>query len=202
MRLFILILCICLPGWAASEEHWVFGDWRVHVRDASGDHICTASTGGGGASWMFLRTRSGDTGPPWRYPVPVFGEYAGSGGALRIRAGDRVVFDFGRDGEARVRLKTGEQRGAGPFAEARPEAFDVPWMLGSMRAGDTLRVYRSAGGAVRREHLFTASLNGFTAAYEKMLEACGYRPAPGVPGVTREQARFSSTQKPAGRAPV
>lgn len=186
MRLIALIF-LALPGAAAANGYWTYKDWTVYVEEVdTGEDVrrtCEAATGGDGLPRLSLSITNGDAGPPVAYPVPLFEEYAPRGYRTQIDAGDFIIYEFDNGTGAEAELVTGREDGVYPFAHATPFPRDTLWMLQSMQAAATLAFYRSnetltgqASGALGREHVYTASLSGFTAAYLKMMESCGHAP--------------------------
>lgn len=186
MRLLVLFLVLSGPA-VAETGFWAYKDWRVNVEEVdTGEDVrrsCEASTGGDGLPRLTLRITNGDAGPPAAYPVPVFEEYAPRGYSTQIDPGDFILYEFDDGTGAEAELVTGREDGVYPFAHATPFPRDTLWMLQSMRRASTLTFYRSnetlplqASGAPGREHVYTASLAGFTAAYLKTMESCGHAP--------------------------
>lgn len=175
----LLFLLLLLPQMAAADNDWTFGDWivRTHVVDTGEDlrKTCTAHTGGDGLPILGLEVSNGDAGPPYAYPTPIYRSTAPRGFTTLIQAGDSVVFEFDDGTGSDVLVETGVSEGVFAFAEATPFPQHTLWYLQNMRALDTLSIYRF-GPEATRAHVFTASLRGFTAAYLKMMEACGFAP--------------------------
>jgi hypothetical protein len=92
-----------------------------------------------------------------------------------------VIYEFDNGTGADMMVETGYEDGVFPFALAQPFPRDVLWMLQSMQSGATVTFYRSNNALFAREHVYTASLSGFTAAYLKMMESCGFEPGAVVP---------------------
>jgi hypothetical protein len=179
-RLVAVLMAVGLTGSAGADEFLVFKDWSVavDVSDTGQDtrRNCSAFTGGDGLPLLRLHVSDGDAGPPDVYPAPVFEEYAPRGFATQVQAGDTIVFEFDDGTGTEAQLTSGYEDGVYPFAHAHPFARDVLWILQGMRRASTLTVYRSNSDLAARQEVFAASLNGFTSAYSKMMEACGFGP--------------------------
>lgn len=175
----LFLILLLLPQMSVAQEYWSFGDWFVqtHVIDTGEDlrKTCTAHTGGDGMPVLRLEVSSGDAGPPYAYPTPHYRSSAPRGFTTQIQAGDSVIFEFNNRTGSDVMIETGVTEGVFAFAQAAPFPQHTLWYLQNMRTLDTLSVYRS-GQNTRRAHVFTASLRGFTAAYLKMMESCGFAP--------------------------
>lgn len=170
-----LLLAAIAPA-SASEQWWEYRDWRVHVATVdTGEDLrvtCRAATGGDGDPVLAIEISNGDVLPPSMFPPVAIEEYAPRGYATLLQDGDtvRFVLDSGSFGEGYVRA--GHDAGI-PFAVGVSDEMDTLALLQGMRRGDRLAVFR--GGDL----VYTASLAGFTAAYGKVAEQCGF-PTTGV----------------------
>jgi hypothetical protein len=185
VRLLATVFCCTLAFQATAQSYFDFKDWTVHVEDVdTGQDLrrtCTAATGGDGLPRLALSVSDGDAGPPAFYPVPLFEEYAPRGYSTQIDAGDSVIFEFDDGTGADTMVETGREDHVFPYAHVRPFPRDVLWMLQSMQSGATVTFYRSNNVLPAREHVYSASLSGFTAAYLKMMESCGFEPGAVLP---------------------
>lgn len=171
-----VILALGLAGGAAAED-WTYRDWRVQVEqvDTGEDNrvTCTITTGGDGGPSFGATISNGDVLPPAMYPPVTLWESAPRHYPTQLQQGDtvRLVFDTGALAEAVVNSGIDDDGIAYALASVEdPESRDV---LAQMRQAGQIDLMR--GG----ELILTASLNGFTAAYGKMAEQCGF-PTTGV----------------------
>jgi hypothetical protein len=171
---FALTLLSPLP---AAAQYWQFGDWRVTVEtQETSEHIsqtCTAVTGGDGLPSLSLSVYSLDAGPPDYYPAPTLRESAIRGHPTLVQNGQAVGFVFDQ-GTAFYGIANGYLDADG-FAqsETAPRWQDTASMLLWMKAGQSIdiRTVQPYGPGVP---VLQASLRGFTAAYGKMMDECGF----------------------------
>lgn len=161
----------------AAEQYWDYGDWTVFVQsyDTGQDFrvVCTASTGGDGDPTLAVSLSNGDAAPPYYYPEPTVHEYAPRGYGTVMQDGARVLFEFDVDWRTEAFVTAGFDEQGFANAVARAHSADSLGLLQTMRHAGTLWV--TLDGAV----VYAASLAGFTAAYGKMAEQCGF-PTTGV----------------------
>lgn len=166
--LFVAILA--LP--ATAQEYWEYKDWRVWTQnyDTGEDQRrnCSAWTGGDGDPTLRFDVSNGDAGPPYAYPAPLITETAPRHHSTQMQDGETIYFrmDSGAvfSGTASASFTDGGLR----HAEAMIGLGDTLPILRAMKKGNTLEV-QAAGRTV-----FHASLAGFTAAYGKMMDLCGF----------------------------
>jgi hypothetical protein len=165
-----------------QHQYWDFKDWRVMVTkvDTGEDFriICRAWTGGDGDPTFGLEVSNGDALPPDHYPMPSLRESAPRGYGTMMRDGAWLLFEadvlVDVDTPWRVDATARTWRDEDGFlqAEAYPNGDGL----------DLLRVMREAGKmwiTMDGEVVYGASLSGFTAAYGKIAEQCGF-PTTGV----------------------
>ncbi len=166
---------LALP--AAADGYWEYRDWRAFSEtiDTGEDlrRTCTAVTGGDGLPSLRLTISNGDGGPPDHYPEPMLYENAPRGHGTQVQNGLAVAFVFDRQA-AFYGIANGwfDEEGFA-HAEAGPRWQDALRMLRWMKAGQALEIrllHPYQEGAV----VMNASLSGFTAAYGKMMDECGF----------------------------
>lgn len=171
----LLAALTALP--AAADGYWEYRDWRVFSETAgTGEDLrrtCTAVTGGDGLPSLRLSITNGDAGPPHAYPQPALHESAPRGHGTLVQDGMAVAFVFDRQA-AFYGIAEGWHDDQGfARAEARPRGQDALDMLRWMKAGQSLDIRLMHPYQEGRE-VMAASLNGFTAAYGKMMDECGF----------------------------
>ncbi|MEO9648484.1 MAG: hypothetical protein ABJ360_21430 [Roseobacter sp.] len=161
----------------AGDQYWEYQDWTVHVQTVdTGQDVrvtCRASTGGDGDPILFLTQSNGDAGPPYHYPQPTLLENAPRGYSTLMREGARVLFQFDVDWYTEGFALAGFTQEGIMQAVAQAHPGDSLGLLQTMRRAGTLWVTMDG------EVVYAASLSGFTAAYGKMAEQCGF-PSVGV----------------------
>lgn len=169
-----------LAGPLAAQSFWEYGSWRVWVEDVdTGEDIrrnCTALTGGDGMPSASVQFSNGDAGPPLFFPSVIVTESALRGYDTVLQDGQDVYIWF--DDEQTMDSTVYAFRDDEGFARAEI-AFDDPlsqWVLQSMRANGQMDVM------VAGKVFMTAYLDGFTAAYLKAAEECGFDGAGVVTG--------------------
>lgn len=167
------LVLIPMTGVSAEEFFWSHKDWHVTVtpkESEEDDHsICRATTGGDGDPYLHVEYFTGDAGPPDAYPTVIFQDYAPRGYQTMLRQHGDVDFTFS-DGQS--------YRGLAEDLitdEGLMEAYASP-----LQAEDNLATLK----AMRRKNqmviiyegtpYYTASLQGFSAAYRKLAEVCGF----------------------------
>ncbi|MCG3268807.1 hypothetical protein [Yoonia sp. I 8.24] len=161
----------------ADTQYWDYGAWTVRVeRVDTGEDLrifCTASTGGDGLPALRIAVSNGDALPPYVYPAPILHESAPRGYTTMMQDGQRVQFEFDRDGVTEGFVQSFYDEDGILQAQAAAHADDSLWLLQTMRHADQMWITR--GGEV----IYGASLAGFTASYGKIAEQCGF-PTVGV----------------------
>ncbi|WP_139226777.1 hypothetical protein [Poseidonocella pacifica] len=162
-----------LPGLLQAQgSYWSYGDWQVMVEavDTGEDYrvTCQAWTGGDGMPVVKLQVSNGDALPPYYYPAPMMEEYAPRGHATVMQNGQRVLFQFDTNWYTEGYASGGYNYEGLAWATVQPHHGDARAMLSTMRDASTLWI--TADGVV----LYQASLAGFTAAYGKIAEQCGF----------------------------
>ncbi len=167
------VLAACLSGALAAEEgFWEYDSWRVYTYDEDlGEDIfrhCIATTGGDGLPSANVEFFSGDAGPPHNFPSVVIEEYAPRGYDTQMQEGmsGYIIFDnyetavaipdvfYDPDGYKKAMVSYNQ-----PYSQ---------WVLQRMRRNARLDLVMN-GRPVTAVHL-----NGFTAAYLKAAEECGF----------------------------
>lgn len=166
-----------LPALPATAQYWEFGDWRVFVEiQETTEHTsrtCTALTGGDGEPSLRLSVYDLDAGPPSDYPAPMLHESAIRGHSTLVQNGQAVGFVFDQQA-AFYGIANGYFDADGfAHAEAAPRWQDTPNMLRWMKAGQTIDI-RTVQPYGPGQAIMQASLRGFTAAYGKMMDECGF----------------------------
>lgn len=172
----IALLALCVPSFVMAETaYWDYRDWRVIVEsfDTSEDFRvnCTAMTGGDGDPSLRIDVSNGDALPPDYYPQPMLHEGAPRGYSTVMTDGQRVLFTFDDAELTEGFVSAGTDADGFAWAEARAHQGDSLWLLQQMRATNTLWV------TLDGETIYEASLDGFTAAYGKIAEQCGFSTA-------------------------
>ncbi|WP_122073969.1 hypothetical protein [Pseudophaeobacter sp. EL27] len=166
-----------LPALPATAQYWEFGDWRVFVEvqetSEHTSHTCTALTGGDGSPSLSLSVYDLDAGPPNDYPKPTLHESAIRGHATLVQNGQAVGFVF--DQQAAFYGIANGYFDAEGFAHAKvaPRWQDTVNMLLWMKAGQSIDI-RTVQPYGPGHPIMQASLSGFTAAYGKMMDECGF----------------------------
>jgi hypothetical protein len=166
-----VLLLAALPA-QAGVGYWTYRDWQVKaelVRTGEEQRVtCTAMTGGNGAPVLSVSLSNGDAGPPYAFPLVVLEEQAPRHTPTQMQtiAPIAVVFDGGEIAALDVRTYFDDDGLA--RAMARNPAADSQWLLQTMQRSSEMSM--SFGD----ETVLDASLSGFSAAYLKMAEECGF----------------------------
>lgn len=172
MRLLFAFTLACAPALPAAANYWSYEDWHVSTEQVdTGEDLrvtCYAHTGGDGDPVWSLEVSNGDAGPPDFFPAPRLIEIAPSHHQTVMY--DRQAIEFRFDSGTTFHSQAvGYVNDEGLFqAETAPPHNAVLSMLIAMRRGSTLEAYGD------QQVIATASLNGFTAAYGKMMDECGF----------------------------
>lgn len=170
------ILALFAPSTVAAG-FWEYKDWRVITEDQiSEEHdarTCTAVTGGDGLPSLSLSVYSLDGGPPYDYPKPTLHESAIRGHTTQVQNGQAVGFVFDRQAVF-YGIANGYLDAEG-FAHAKAatrweDTRNILLWMKSGQAIDVLTVQPYSAG----EQILQVSLRGFTAAYGKMMDECGF----------------------------
>jgi len=172
MRVFLALALAAAPALPATAGYWNYNDWHVSTdRFDTGEDIrvtCYAHTGGDGDPVWALEISNGDAGPPDFFPAPRLVEVAPRHHQTMMYDNQAIefVFESGPTVPAQAMAYVNED---GLFqAESSPPHNSVLMMLMAMRRGTTVEALGD------REVIATASLKGFTAAYGKMMDECGF----------------------------
>jgi len=173
MRLLIaMALATTTTALPAAADYWNYNDWHVSVeRVDTGEDLrvtCYAHTGGDGAPVWALEVSNADAGPPTYFPAPRLIEFAPRHHRTTMKDQQTIEFQFDTG-----RLVYGEavayMNDDGLFqAESSPQPNSVLSMLMAMRRGSSVEARAD------NQHIATASLSGFTDAYGKMMDECGF----------------------------
>jgi hypothetical protein len=172
MRALFAFVLACLPLQGSAQHYWEYKDWRVWVEDIdTGEDLrrtCSARTGGDGAPVISLEVSNGDAGPPDFYPSPSIMERAPRHYPTLMQDGQpvRFVIDTGTVFSTTAQAWVTDE-GLFEASAALSLADNLP-VLQVMKRGSRLEI-QTAGRT-----LYTASLAGFTAAYGKMMDSCGF----------------------------
>lgn len=151
---------------------WEYGSWRVFAEtiDTGEDlrRTCTALTGGDGEPSLSIEISNGDGGPPDFFPSVSISEHAIRGYPTVMQDGQAVYIRFD-DEDSMDAVVTGYFDEEG-FAHAffRFDHPDSQWVLRAMRKNHQLDAV--VGGHV----FYSFFLDGFTAAYVKAMDECGF----------------------------
>ena len=172
-----LIFGLCLAAVAASPalaDYWNYKDWHVvtepHVTEQDSYLTCRASSGGDGDPILAVEVFSGDAGPPAFYPMAKVQEYAPRHHPTLMQQGGTVdfIFDFNRSFSIAAGINSWINDEGLAEAESALRFQDHLVMLQMMKQGRWVEIW--AGN----DMFYEASLSGFTAAYGKMMDACGF----------------------------
>ncbi|WP_172327112.1 hypothetical protein [Mangrovicoccus sp. HB161399] len=172
MRACLILLVLAAPALAQDRSEWTYGDWSAtfEAHDSTEDDwlTCSARTGGDGWPVLAVSVFEGDAGPPGAYPDIKLQEWAPRHYPTSMQDGVPAHFSFDTGLEAEVMpdvMITDEG-----LQEAHANIFSPGSLepLRAMAAGSRLEV--STGG----KPVASFSLKGFTAAYLKMMELCGF----------------------------
>ncbi|MCD9149471.1 invasion associated locus B family protein [Pseudophaeobacter flagellatus] len=182
MRHFLPIAFAVFPALTAlpaqaQDQYWEFGAWRVSLTvQETTEHVsrtCRASTGGDGLPVLSITVHDVDAGPPTNYPAPTLEESAPRGHGTQVQNGQALGFVF--DKQAAFYGIADGYYDADGFAQARvsPRWQDRLNMLRWMKAGQNIDI-RTVQPYGAGEPVLQVSLAGFTAAYGKMMDECGF----------------------------
>lgn len=163
------------PEPKVSYEYFDYRDWSTTVETIDGEQDlrvnCTIRTGGDGDPAMQATISNGDAGPPHYFPAVSLEEGAPRGYGTMMQDGQPVTFVFDDGAAFPGVVVAGLDEEGFAFASARVAQQSNQGVLQGMRRARALVVL--AGGNV----VYRASLSGFTAAYGKMAEQCGFTTA-------------------------
>lgn len=161
----------------ADVQYWDYQDWHVTVETIDGEEDfmidCVAQTGGDGDPALTVSLFNLDAGPPTNFPAPTLNERAVRGSPTVMQDGQRVVFQTDANWQTEGYVAAGRDEDGFAWAAAMPVESANLTLLQSMRQGRTMWI------VVEGEVIYAASMNGFTAAYAKISEQCGF-PTTGV----------------------
>lgn len=172
-----LILGACLAALAASPalaDYWNYKDWHAatepHETEQDNYLTCRAWTGGDGDPILALEVFSGDGGPPGFYPMAKVQEYAPRHYPTLMQRGGTVdfIFDFDRSFSVSAGINSWINEEGLAEAESALQFQDHLPMLQAMKQGSWVEIW--AGN----DMFYEASLSGFTAAYGRMMDECGF----------------------------
>ncbi|AZV79147.1 hypothetical protein EBB79_15530 [Parasedimentitalea marina] len=172
MRLLLALAIVGAPAVPATAGYWNYNDWHVSTDQIdTGEDLrvtCYAHTGGDGDPVWSLEVSNGDAGPPDFFPAPRLVEIAPSRHQTQMYDQQDITFEFD-SGTTIQGIAEAHVNNEGFFqAESGPQYNSVVSMLIAMRRGNTVEALGDG------EVIATASLAGFTAAYGKMMDECGF----------------------------
>ena len=165
-----LLVMIAGPTWA--DDYWQYGSWGVFLeeQDTGQDlwRICSAVSGFDGGPTVMISVSNGDAGPPDFFPTVLIFEQAIRKFNTSLRGGQAAYINF-NDGN----LWNGEvDHYVSDEGLARADiAFDHPLSQSVLRA---MRKNSDFDVVVEGKRFMTVNLAGFSAAYLKMLDECGF----------------------------
>ena len=174
MRLISAAVLAAMTASPTFANEWSYKDWRVSVtphESAQDSYVyCRASTGGDGDPVLELNVFSGDAGPPYSYPMAVVVERAPRGYATAVQQGQPVdfIFDFDRSFAISAQAASWFDQEGIATAGTNLQTQDRLPMLRAMKQGSWVEIWTGSN------MLYEASLSGFTAAYGKMMDECGF----------------------------
>ena len=172
MRCLFALALATVPALPAAADYWNYKDWHVSVEKIdTGEDLritCFAHTGGDGDPVWALEVSNGDAGPPEFFPSPRVIEIAPR--HHRTTMQDQQSIQFQIDAGSTIQGESfAYLNDDGLFqAEGVPLHNSILSMLILMRRGHELEA--RAGSRL----IATASLAGFSAAYGKMMDECGF----------------------------
>jgi hypothetical protein len=170
----------CLVALFAVQAHaevyyWEYKDWRVTVEAIdTGEDLrvtCWATTGGDGDPSFVIQTSNGDANPPYAYPAVRLDENAVRGYGTVMQQGEGILFETDAGWKTFGRVTAGYTDSGHAWASVSPYPQDNLATLQALRHANTMWVLRN------NDVVYAASLRGFTAAYGKIAEQCGFSTA-------------------------
>jgi len=155
-----------------AQDFWSYKDWNVSVELVPSEEDdyrqCVIFTGGDGLPTVSAEFFTGDAGPPYSYPEVKVTERAIRGYATVMKNGDPMSFIFDDGSVIRGEAEAILDEDGFAVAFARVGQQDNLLALQAMRGNAEVTV--SGPGY----EVMAASLSGFSAAYLKMAEVCGF----------------------------
>jgi hypothetical protein len=156
----------------AEEKYFDYKDWTVIIDSFdTGEDLrteCTIRTGGDGMPSLSATISNGDVLPPDYYPDLSLNETAPRGTTTLMQDGDPITFAF--DDGTKIAATTAGWIDDDGIATARTQ-FLKPVQLQALQA---MRHSSSVTISGPKGEIYIASASGFTAAYGKMAEQCGF----------------------------
>lgn len=169
------ILGLFVASDSLAEGFWSYKDWIATAGPGGNGPSITCMARGGQEGWPYIQvdTSNADSRPPDVYPRVFYSEIGMRGIAPEMTNGApiRFVLDTGQSFTAYASI--GVDAYAIPSAVAVLDHADRQPMLKAMRQGSHVDVMEDG------KRLMRISLSGFTAAYGKIAEQCGF-PTVGV----------------------
>lgn len=173
----ITLSCTALLPLSAAAQYWEYGDWRVSVEvQETTEHVsrtCSAITGGDGLPSLGLSVYDLDAGPPVDYPAPKLSEHAIRGHPTQVQNGQAVAFVFDQQAVFYGIVNGYFDSDGFAHSETQPRWQDTINMLLWMKAGQSIDI-RTVQPYGPGDQILQVSLRGFTAAYGKMMDECGF----------------------------
>lgn len=167
-----LVLSAATVQAASAQDFWSYKDWNVSVELVPSEEDdykqCVIFTGGDGLPTVSAEFFSGDAGPPYSYPEVTVEERAIRGYATVMKNDDQIAFTFDDGSVIRGAVEAVVDEDGFAVASGRAGQQDNLPALQAMRSNAEATV--SGPGY----EVTTVSLNGFSAAYLKMAEVCGF----------------------------
>lgn len=161
----------------ADDLYFSYKDWNVTVESIdTGEDLrisCRMSTGGDGDPVVVIDISNGDGLPPYDYPGVMFTSQAPRGYSTGIDDGETITFVFDDGDQIAATAYKSVVDGAYEYAETSFPLADKQRVLQAMQRNSTVDIIS------KQQVMYTASLSGFTAAYRKIAEQCGF-PVTGV----------------------
>ncbi|WP_156453203.1 hypothetical protein [Polycladidibacter stylochi] len=162
---------------AEPKPTFSFHDWTVYIDEVdTGEDVrltCNAFTRaigrrGRGQPTVTLSISNGDVGPPHVYPHIYYEDFTHNGRrpVISVEKPTRFVFDNGIIIPALGHGFTDEYNIKRATATAAPELLQP--LLRAMRRNKTMSIYGGDQLSIK------ISLRGFTAAYIKLMDVCGF----------------------------
>lgn len=175
---FSLSCALAATGAQAEEQYFDYKDWTVIVsRFDTGEDLrveCTIRTGGDGMPSLQTSVSNGDVLPPDYFPGMTLHETAPRGSKAVMQDGDPITFAF--DNGTQLAASASGWLDDDGIAAAESQFLQQSDNLNALQA---MRHSGSVTISGPKGAVYSASLNGFTAAYGKMAEQCGF-PTEGV----------------------
>ncbi|EBA15505.1 hypothetical protein RSK20926_14846 [Roseobacter sp. SK209-2-6] len=162
---------------AHATGYWEYKDWSVAVEERiTEEHDwldCSAWTGGDGMPTLRMKVTRDDVGPPESFPQLQLNSVAPRGHSTQMVNGQAVGFIVDQKVVFYGLAHTDINEEGLQETTVRVRWDNALEMIKWMQSGTHLDAHmvRPYDGGI---HLMRASLAGFTAAYGKMMDECGF----------------------------